>query len=350
MSSRQRPTTIFTNPEIFMGGKAGVLFTPLILNAMNQGSSKLETQSFLSLSTARKFYDTAMVLVRSTLLSHCSIERVQVLLLGPRYLQSASYPDECWNLLGLAVRIAYGLELQLPPPDELDCIAQEVRKRDWYACFGFDQLLSMIYGLPAATSSSTFTTPLPEDLDDDCIQLGRLLSIKTTTIVSFSLQVAKLYRLLESARSLAAPVLLEDLAKLDEEFEAWYSDVPASLRIHDSTEAGNDKSLILALRANMVRIPIHRQSLVTALSALSNNQEEAPGPSDHLKQRVLQKSWQICVSTAEETIRLVGRRHEQTKNAVGSSWFNLYYCKQSSTKTRVSSRDSTDSCQCSMQS
>lgn len=166
-------------------------------------------------------------------------------------------PDECWNVLGLAVRIASGLELHRPPPEGLDCLSKEVHKRVSCACYGFDQLLSMIYGRPTATLTATSTTPLPEDLDDDLIHPNKLLhpSVKTPSSMSFSIQVSKLYRLLESASSLS-DLTLEYLAKLDEEFEAWCSEVPASLKVQDGVRFQDDKPIILALRANMVRILI----------------------------------------------------------------------------------------------
>ncbi len=288
---------------------------------------------------ARMYYDTAMSLVSPTIFSDWGIEKVQILLLGTRYLQAASYPEECWNTLGLAVRIAYGLELHRPPSStKFDCIEQEVRKRVWAACYGLDQLLSMIYGRPAGTSAKSSSTPLPEDLDDDCIQPARLLypSVKSEpTTVSFSLAVSKLYRILESATSQSDPPMLENILRLDEEFEAWSANIPPSLKIFDVKVVGDEIPLILSLRANMVRILIHRQSMVSILSALSGGHnitsisagKEATGsPGGRLRRSVLHQSRQICVNTAEEIVQLVGQRHEQTKDAMGPSWFNLYYC------------------------
>ncbi len=217
---------------------------------------------------ARRYYDTAMLLVRSTLLEDWSIEKVQILLLGTRYLQAASYPEECWNVLGLAIRMAYGLELHRPPnPAHFDCIAQEVRKRVWAACYGLDQLLSMIYGRPATTSATSCSAPLPEDLDDDCIQPTRLLypSVRSeSTTLSFFLAVSRLYQILESAASLSDHPGLENVLRLDEDFEAWAASLPSSLQVRDGGIVEDEIALILALRANMVRILIHRQSLVSA--------------------------------------------------------------------------------------
>jgi salicylate hydroxylase len=288
-------------------------------------------------ATSRKYYNTAMQLMQPNLMSEWRIEKVQALLLGARYLQSSSYSDECWTVLGLAIRIAYDLELHRPPdPERFDCIDQEVRKRVWYACFGLDKLLSMIYGRPAATSTATFSTPLPEDLDDDCIRPTRLLfpSVRTTSSMSFFLQVSKLYRLLEATTVLGDQPSLADLVRLDEEFETWHADVPDRLRIQEGLLQDDESALILALRANMVCILIHRQSLVSGLSALSSvSSTSIPVTKGleggRLRTSMLQRSRQICVSMAEETVRLVAERHEQTKNAMGPSWFNLYYCKLS---------------------
>jgi hypothetical protein len=279
-----------------------------------------------AISQTRKLYDRAMSLAGSTILYDWTIEKIQILLLGARYLQSSNYPDECWTVLGLAIRIAHGLELHLPPPDGLDCVTKEVRKRVWYACYVTDQLLSTIYGRPGATSSTAFTTPLPEDLDDDCIQADRLLypSVQTPSVVSFSLQVARLYKIMETASSLVDPPV-DKLLQLDEAFEAWYAQVPPTFRIYDQDTIKDNKALILALRANMVRILIHRHSLMSTLSSLSQGKHTAR-LADSLRTNMMQSSRHICVRTAEETIQLVGYRHEQTKKAVGPSWFNLYYC------------------------
>lgn len=287
---------------------------------------------------ARSYYDTAMLLVRPTLFEGWTIEKVQILILGSCYLQASSYPEECWNTLGLAVRMAYGLELhRSPDPIRFDYITQEVRKRVWAACYILDQLLSMIYGRPAATSVVSFFTTLPEDLDDDCIQPSRLLypSVRSDcTAMSFSLAVSRLYRILESAASLNDNHTLENILRLDEEFEAWFENLPHSLKIRDGVIVENEIALILALRANMVRILIHRQSLVSVLNSISGGQtptpasskEEPNGKGGRLRLRMMQRSRRTCVTTAEEVIELVGQRHEQTKDAMGPSWFNLYYC------------------------
>ncbi len=303
---------------------------------------------------SRRYYDVAMSLLAPSLLHDWHIAKVQALLLGARYLQCSNSPDECWNALGLAVRIAHGLELHRAPPRDDPCCVREVKKRVWWACFTLDKLLSMIYGRPAAISASPagaggeFTCPLPEDLDDECIFADRLLypSPRRASSMSFSIEVAKLYRILEAATRSAdfesagpagggggwagasGEALAQSVLVLDERFQRWYADVPRELKLEESEDEDGaaEKPLILALRANMVRILIHRPSLALSLRALSGTVSDRRA-HEGLKSSVLQHSRHICVSTAMETVNLIGRRHEQTRRKSGTSWFNLYYCK-----------------------
>lgn len=150
--------------------------------------------------------------------------------------------------------------------------------------------------------------------------------------MSFSIQVAKLYRVLESAACLYErgkvtwDTIASTIFSLDEEFEAWNRELPEHLKMHDDGSKDSEQALILALRANMVRILIHRQSLALMLSFLSESGGEKRG-SEGLKNNMFQYSRSICVQTAMDTIHLVGLRHEKTTDAVGPSWFNLYYCR-----------------------
>jgi hypothetical protein len=295
-----------------------------------------------STKLSRRYYDIAMALLTPSLFRDWHISKVQALLLGARYLQCSNSPDECWNVLGFAIRIAHGLELHRAPPLTDPCWVKEVKKRVWSACFTLDQLLSMIYGRPAAINTSS--CPLPLDLDDEYILVDRVLypSPKRASKMSFSIEVAKLYRILEAAtRSPAnfdttegAEALAQSVLILDERVRSWYAQVPLELKLESEQEKGEadeEKSLILALRANMVRIFIHRPSLSLSLRALSesgsgNGNDTGWQANEGVQSGIFMHSRELCVSTAMKTVELIGRRHEQTKRKSGTSWFNLYYC------------------------
>ncbi|KAI9750735.1 MAG: hypothetical protein M4579_006336 [Chaenotheca gracillima] len=339
---RHRLSPIFHEPTIWamfdaainceVSGRHHHRYTLAIMNMIfaicsSNRLSDVDTNPAIS----RRYYDISMQLLQPTLLRDGSLEKVQALLLGTRYLQSSNSPEECWNVLGLAVRIAYGLELHRPPPEEDGFNLKETKKRVWYACFTLDKLLSMIYGRPSAIDSSEANCPLPEDLDDDCIYPHRLLypTPKRASTMSFSIEVAKLYRILESATHLntdmetaSGELVAQSVMSLDEKYQKWYRELPPELILDGNND--HEQPLILALRANMVRMLIHRQSLALTLRGLSDS-AESKRVHESVKSSILQYSRNICVNAAMETINVVGLRHEQSQKAAAPSWFNLYY-------------------------
>jgi hypothetical protein len=105
--------------------------------------------------------------------------------------------------------------------------------------------------------------------------------------------------------------------------QKWYNALPPQL-ILDPNEV-YEEPLILGLRANMVRILIHRQSLALILRGITDNGKKRL--NDNIKSGMLQHSRKICVKAAIDTIDIVSLRHDSSRKASGPSWFNLYYCK-----------------------
>ncbi|KAJ5818037.1 hypothetical protein N7474_003628 [Penicillium riverlandense] len=276
--------------------------------------------------TARKHYDIAMALLHPTLLRDWRLEHVQALVLGARYLQGTSCGDECWNVLGLAIRIAYGLRLHQDPPETDPPPLRETKRRVWYSAYTLDMLLSMIYERPSATRSD-FTVCPPEDLDDDCIQEDRLLrpTPRRPSFMAFFLQVIKLYRIVENTLACLEKnpqdprEIAELIMALDEDYQRWQRERPAHLVLNYGN--AQEPPWILALRGNMVRILIHRLSLGVTLHHLAQPQQI----EDSMVSHILQHSQATCVAAAMDTVDIVALRHEQTRHTMGLDWFNIYY-------------------------
>ncbi|KAJ5160602.1 uncharacterized protein N7482_007606 [Penicillium canariense] len=274
--------------------------------------------------TARQHYDTAMALLQPTILRDWTLQHVQALLLGARYLQGTSCGDECWNVLGLAIRIAYGLRLHQEPPETDAPPLRETKRRVWYAAYTLDMHWSMVYQRPPATRSSDFSISMLEDLDDDCIQSDRILypSPRRPSSMSFFIEVVKLYQIVEKvlARLSESQGGNRETAELamgfDEEWQRWYRERPANLMLDET--AAKEPPWILALRGNMVRILIHRQSLKIKA-------ENSTTCNDSVVTHILQFSQKICVKAAMESIDIVALRHAQTKRTSGLDFFNIYY-------------------------
>lgn len=74
-------------------------------------------------------------LLQEDLLDSASIAHVQTLLLSGHYLLTTEHPTRCYNIVGVACRIAVGLGLHSPGDSmHLPVLHQEVRRRVWYAC------------------------------------------------------------------------------------------------------------------------------------------------------------------------------------------------------------------------
>jgi hypothetical protein len=278
---------------------------------------------------ARRHYDIAMRLMQPNLLRDWSLEHVQALLIGARYLQGSSCADECWNVLGLAIRIAYGLCLHRDPPETDPPPVRETKRRVWYAAYTLDRLMSMVYERPSAIRSAECSVLLPEDLDDDCIRIDGLLypMPRRPSAMTFSIEVIKLYRIMEALMTgLTGDVhnsrtkMIQLVSSLHERYRRWHRALPACLVLDHNNP--REQPWILALRGNMVRILIHRQSLAITLHGLAVPQEV----DDAVIAKAHQRSRNICISAAVETVDIVALRHEETKKTLGRNWFNIYYC------------------------
>ncbi|KAK6221702.1 transcription activator protein acu-15 [Colletotrichum tabaci] len=116
------------------------------------------------------FYGRLRELLRDEILDHSSISHVQVLLLVSHYLLTTRYPNRCYNMIGMASRMAVGLGLHLEKAGSVpSTIATQVRRRLWHGCFQMEMFVSMTLGRPPVIMVND-DVPLPDAIDDDCLQ------------------------------------------------------------------------------------------------------------------------------------------------------------------------------------
>ena len=90
---------------------------------------------------ARPFARRARHLLRIDCLDHGDLALVQALLMMAHYLQSTNLPARCWNVAGVAYRMAQGLGLHLEVARgdrSMPVLTREMRKRVWYGCVCLD--------------------------------------------------------------------------------------------------------------------------------------------------------------------------------------------------------------------
>lgn len=203
----------------------------------------------------RPFVDRSRETTLSHIYQQANLEFVQVLLLLSHYLQGTLELNECWNLVGLMIRTAVSIGLQLNADGlELTALEKEVRKRVWWGCFIIDQTLSMKLGRPRALQlADAEDVPCPSLIDDQYIHdrssVARQPAGCPSTIAFFrhTIELSKiiervLYHLYTPksvrARSAADPyespipeqhLILSTVVRLDGELQAWWTDVPVHL-------------------------------------------------------------------------------------------------------------------------
>lgn len=128
-------------PDIGLGGgkcSHHVFFSALnAMFAMGLEFSDLPSEE--RESTSSIFFDRMSRLLRFDILDSGSIAHVQALLLVGQYLLCTHYPTKCWNVVGLACRMAVGLGLQSSRNLEgASGLEIEMRRRVWYACVQMD--------------------------------------------------------------------------------------------------------------------------------------------------------------------------------------------------------------------
>ncbi|KAM0469872.1 hypothetical protein ACHAPX_010257 [Trichoderma viride] len=125
---------------------------------------------------SRSLYERAKKLMDLDMLAAGSLALVQTLLLMGQYLQSTEMSSTCWNIVGLAVRVAQNIGLHHDPKNcnqsccpaqTLDQTVMEMRRRAWTGCVLLDRVLCLTYGRPlivhAAMSRSQLVLPLAVD-------------------------------------------------------------------------------------------------------------------------------------------------------------------------------------------
>jgi hypothetical protein len=85
--------------------------------------------------TSAMFRHRMHELLHANFLDYASIAHIQTLLLSGHYLLTTEHPTRCYNIVGLACRIAVGLGLHSSGHSErFTVVEQEIRRRTWYAC------------------------------------------------------------------------------------------------------------------------------------------------------------------------------------------------------------------------
>ncbi|RAK87631.1 hypothetical protein BO79DRAFT_288352 [Aspergillus costaricaensis CBS 115574] len=307
-------------------------------------------------ATAEEFFQRSQRLLNVMSLDKGDLALVQTLLLTSQYLQGGESPSRCWNIIGLACRIAQSLGMHSLKADRPRTPAQiQMRRRVWHGCVMLDLASSMMLGRPPMTHSSA--VPLPEAIDDE------LLDSTTATCQSpagtlskaeFYVRTLQLYKILrkilyevyepwedrgspdQSERPKSENELAQTLLSLDEELLEFESSLPASLQWRDAQQPADvagpfrrESSLLkgrfLHLRILLLRptfVKFCRDNLPPRQAGGYPRHQQVP-----LKSRIaVDFSISCSTSCVETAIELSHLMNEISTTELASVWwYNVFY-------------------------
>ena len=97
-------------------------------------------------STGDEYYRRSRALINFDICDYSSLSTVRLQLLTGLYLQTTSHASRCWNVVGMAIRIAPDLGLHEDPAghDQSDSVEVEMKRRVWYSCVVMDRQVNIV--------------------------------------------------------------------------------------------------------------------------------------------------------------------------------------------------------------
>ncbi|RFU27492.1 hypothetical protein B7463_g8838, partial [Scytalidium lignicola] len=330
------------------------------LNIMLALGLQFSDESFEKREAMSKvFFRRARRLFQIDVLDDGNLGLVQALLILAQYLQSTNLPNRCWNIVGLACRVAQALGLHLQEGDESRSqLALEIRRRTWHGCVLLDTVLSMTLGRPATTSYKS-AVPLPRSIDDEYLVLGNSSCVqpeKTFARTTFFVQTLSLNKILSEVLSKVynpwnEVVRSEDglderssnnmigvIVELDAKLVEFEQDLPGTFRWDRvDPEHLRPESLVqlqrnvLAERFFLIRGLLYRPMFVNlcrreVLQPISNRvRTNGLKASVNLFSVFGRHCSTTCIESAQQLIHLVYMTADALGTGGGAWWYNLYY-------------------------
>ena len=288
---------------------------------------------------ARQSLDFELVHRRSILTVQCS------LLLG-QYLQSTDNPQQCWIFVGLAIRIAQSLGLDLP---STSAQAQTPQRRDllrkvWHGCVLMDRTLSMTFGRPPMiTSQAAASVPRPTAHQDEhnshsgephffveSLKVYELMSETLSTLYSPASRAEPSKDPYTAYFGNLGAKAVGNICEMDSRFSLWSHALPSHLRHEPNVEKTGihlRQANVLWLRYRHTRVLLFRP----VLSRFCSKYKEGGGtPQDAMLWKIAFEFSVLCVRTALETIdffrsTMEGQEYEDLDDLLPAWWYSIFY-------------------------
>ncbi|GKU22564.1 unnamed protein product [Fusarium langsethiae] len=291
-------------------------------------------------------------LLQMDILDKGDLSHVQALLLAAQFAISSEYPTRCYNIVGLACRIAVGLGLHNERhADKRSNLENEVRRRVWYGCLQMEMTICMTLGRPPVLEM-TDDVLIPSAVDDDFITGEASSCSQPEGIISQNLfmveniRLAKvLGKILSSVYWQSSPSDFSTLVRLEGVLEDFSTSLVDAMRWWDrdseSQGALTHRDHILRRQRNVLharflhlKILLYRPSFSSYCSTVrcvfqgrdtevrSGTGEDAP-EANTLQAAFQSQCATTCAKAAYDlSVSLLSARQD---DATGAWWFSLFY-------------------------
>jgi hypothetical protein len=294
-------------------------------------------------SSGEVYFKRAQGYVDLDFLQFQSVHTVQCLLLMGQYLQSTREPHQCWLFVGLAIRIAQSLGLDLPSTSAgaHDDRPNDFLRKVWHGCVLMDRTLSMTFGRPTIITpqaAASVPRPLPHPGIGDCTCHRELFHFgASSSDLHFFLETLRLYEIMSETLlalynppaerssvaddsytpyfgalgSRAAGTVLE----MDGKYSTWQRALPLHLRFALGSDTPQNltqarQARVLYLRYSHIRTLLFRPVL-SRFCSICHNDENIE--RDSLAYKLALQCSVMCVQSALDTVNLIGKVHSEVR-------------------------------------
>uniref|UniRef100_A0A060T359 ARAD1A07062p n=1 Tax=Blastobotrys adeninivorans TaxID=409370 RepID=A0A060T359_BLAAD len=274
-----------------------------------------------------------------------SLLLLQALLMLGQYLQATDKPASCWNVVGLATRIAQELGLHREGHIRLrrSLIEQQLCRRLWYGCILMDRTVSMTFGRPLMILSDHKVVP-PEFIDDKYITDDKIQrpDPASRSVLQFFEQTLKLYEVLadvirfyENVDSTIVQTeeerlsILSNILQLQGKLRKFKLQIPECLRLEKIDQYG--PAIQMRRLTNVLQIRIwHLEIMLFRPILMPHSQTSTPGKStlasnmdDDLEDSMEKAVRRLCIMSAIRLIDLIYKNQNTTN--LPNMWYNIFY-------------------------
>ncbi|XHF99491.1 hypothetical protein AWENTII_002993 [Aspergillus wentii] len=160
-----------------------------------------------------------------------NITMVQALLLLNDYAHKQGSPDESWQYMGTALRMAISLNLHSEEANSgFSSLDQEIRRRVWWTVYCFESCSTKIYGRPLLLPEDRLITVRPVS---NVIDADTLIPTDSPTIYSGLIQQSSYHRMANNIyrRLLSSTIITgQDIHDLEQTINNWHDESPLCIQ------------------------------------------------------------------------------------------------------------------------